>query len=113
MPGPGFNPWFENENPVSHAAQPKKLEINKVKIKEALKQSLFGQLSKSPFPEQREHSVAGPVLNISPPQVLEAAYVGPGFSSCHLRVFLGVHYSKDRHKDSRLYSYPTVLWKMF
>lgn len=76
MPGPGFNPWFENENPVSHAAQPKKLEINKVKIKEALKQSLFGQLSKSPFPEQREHSVAGPVLNISPHQVLEAAYVG-------------------------------------
>lgn len=113
VPGPGFDPWSENENPVSHAAQPKKLEIKKVRIKEALPQSSFGWLSKSLFPEQREHSVAGPGFNISPHQVLEAAYVGSGFSSCHLHIFLGAHYSKDRHKDSRLDSSPTVLWKMF
>ena len=53
------------------------------------------------------------VLNISPHHTLEAAYVELDFGSCRLRVFLGVHYSKDRHKDSRLYSCPTVLWKMF
>ena len=110
MPGPGFKPWSKNENPISHAAQPKKLEINKVKIKEALKQSLFGQLSKSPFPEQREHSVAGPGFKHFPT---------PGVRSCLCRTrlqFLSspcISWCALFQRRTRLYSYPTVLWKMF